>query len=163
MKSFLRLVLFTLLFAAPAAHAQAVDEDALLTDYIGLTKLLRTNGVDPVFIRWQEIESMCLPLQTPRSSMAYNRCRYAKAIDQALFADDSEACDNESIAIYPDGLKEFTTTAIIEKTGDKNSVTTITRPPSSVKDIRAMRRYAYDSCMSEKGWRNTRNYRFGQR
>lgn len=162
MKKLIALLL-ALLLAAPAL---ALDENALLKDYIGLTKLLKTNGIDPVKIQWSEIENLCLPLKEPMDQTTYNRCRYEKARDQFTFGGDKAACENEAQAIYPDNYTKPTQAVInantSSATGNTASTTTITSPAPSSTDLRAMRRNAFDHCMSEKHWRNANNYQLGR-
>jgi hypothetical protein len=160
MKKLIVLLLCLFPLASLAQPVPGIDENALLKDYIGLTKLLKSNGIDPVNIRWNEIEAMCLSLQDATDPTVYNRCRYQKATDQFLFADDANTCNKEAGAIYPDGLSQ--TQQTITQPNGTTTTTSTTRPTSAVQDVRALRRYDYDHCMTEKGWRSSDNYQLGR-
>jgi hypothetical protein len=155
------LVFFVALALSPSAHA--LDEDALLQDYIGLTKLLRASGVDPIKVGWNDIEYMCLPLKTPRNALDYNRCRYEKAVDQTLHRADTEVCNDEVRDVQSNTLFYRATDALVFPHEYKNSSPMVVACANSeLRDLRSFRRYSFDRCMSEKGWRNSRHYQFGR-
>lgn len=151
-----------IIFLLAASPALALDEDAYLQDYIGLTKLLRSYGVDPAFVGWREIEQMCLPLQSPASNLDYNRCRLDKALTQTAYRDDRRVCDDESMALYPKNSGAGWLVRNRDSEG-KSNTTVITHLPGYPSDVRTGRRYAFDRCMADKGWRNSRNWALGQK
>lgn len=156
---------FAVCLLALPLGGHAYENPALLEDYIGLTKLLKANGVEPATIQWQTIELMCLGLKEPNSNLAYNQCRYEKAVDQALYRNDSDACDAEARAAYPSSLSNPRSTVISSNTtGATTERTTATIKPPRVagSTVRYSRRALFNRCMRDQGWINTGNWQMGR-
>ena len=126
-----------------AAPACDLDEK-LLTNYIGLTKALRANGVEPNTLDWSVIESMCLGLKTEKNRVPYNRCRFETALNQALFPDDRAACLDDAQRTSVDTT--MSATAIHSVVSQQS----LTASPS------------YSSCMRALGWRSPNNWQRGR-
>lgn len=141
--------------------AHAYTNDALFADFTGLSKLLRANGVEPSRVDWNPIEAMCLGLKEPTSQLTYNQCRYAKALDQTVFASDRSGCQEEAAAYVPPQQNTTITAATSSKTDEKSSTTINTGNPYPV-DLRSARRAAYTRCMLDLGWVNPRNWQLGR-
>lgn len=157
----MRILLYVLLLALPLS-AQAFSNPDLLKDYIGLTKLLKANGVEPARVQWQTIEMMCIGLKEPHSNVAYNQCRFEKAVDQTVYANDSAACNAEARAAYPSSLKKPEPTTIVTLGGMDNHLTTITAPRTRNSEIRDGRRSLFDRCMLDRNWVNTSDWQMGR-
>jgi hypothetical protein len=156
-----RLIALLMLTAFPA-HA-AYDESALLTDYIGLTKVLRSYGIEPAAVQWQDIETMCLGLKTETDQVVYNQCRLEKAMDQVTWRGDSASCDAESRTLYTSALGNPSRVLIVTRRGDKPAdITTLTEAPLYAGDPAAARQYVFDRCMRDHGWRSARDWHLGQ-
>lgn len=162
MKHRLRILMFsTLVLGSAVAHAQADSDDIFFRSYTGVVKLLRASGIEPSRVEWNDIEMMCTQLKDPSSEIPYNRCRFERARDQALYRDDSIVCDNESRAVNPNSVRYQ---GFIDGSPVNGGVTTTVPVISSepaVADKAAFKRYIFDRCMTDKGWRSPRNYRFG--
>ncbi len=130
----------------------------MLKSYTGLTNLLRSYGVEPSQVAWNPIEMMCLGLNEPHNPVPYNRCRFDKALLQISYRDDSIVCEDEAQALYPKSLRSSQPDLII---ANPKGITTITDQPLRYDDYRAGSRYAFDQCMGDKGWRNSRNWQLG--
>lgn len=161
MKRLLPLLALLPLFAAPAA--MAYDERALLKDYIGLTKVLASYGINASAVNWGEIEPLCLGLKSDSDPITYNECRLEKAINQVAYHSDTGACDAESQALYPSSLQRTSPELTIEHRGDddKTDVTTVSEAPLYTTDLKAGRLYVFDRCMKDHGWRAAHDWRLG--
>ena len=144
----MRCLLFLIavfMLSMPLAASAYTPDDALLKDYIGLTKALKANGVDPVSVDWSTIEQMCLGLTSERDKRDYNRCRFSSAINQVIFADDRESCREESQAA-----------------GMAGELTVLSPTAVTVQRLPAQGRSAYTRCMRDLGWKNTRTWQMGR-
>lgn len=142
--------------------AQAYEPDeALLRDYIGLSKALRANGIDPVHVRWVQIEPMCLGLKDEKNQVAYNRCRFEKAGDWAAYGDNRRDCDEGSLLEYPQPQR-FTQATVTNEDGTIASVTTAEGSYLSAAQLKRLRRASYVACMRDFGWKNPSNWQHGR-
>jgi hypothetical protein len=139
-----RLTYVLLLLLMPFAASAYEPDDALMANYIGLTKALRANGVEPVAVSWPVVESMCLGLKTQKSSVRYNRCRFDAALNQASFGDDRAACLDDAQRSSADNA--MAVTAINSAVSQQSLIVT----PS------------YTSCMRDLGWRSPNNWQRGR-
>lgn len=161
MKQPLRMFLIAaLVLGSSMAHAQSDPDELFFKNYTGVVKLLRGSGIEPSRINWNDVETMCTQLKDPTTEVPYNRCRYERARDQAIYRDDAVVCDNESIAVNPDNVRYQAFVDGTASTVPGTTVPVITSAPA-VADREAFKRYVFDRCMTDKGWRSPRNYRFG--
>lgn len=160
MKRFLTLLTCILLTAPLAAHAYEPDE-SMLKDYIGLTKSLRANGIEPINVQWVQIEPMCLGLKTEKDQVPYNRCRFEKASDWAAYGDNRRDCDEGSLLEYPQPQR-FTQATVTNADGSVASVTTAEGQYLSAAQIKRLRRASYVACMRDFGWKNPSNWQHGR-
>ena len=156
------LAILYMTFSAATAHADY--ESVLLKDYIGLTKVMRSYGIEPATLAWRDIETMCLGLKTESDQISYNQCRLEKAMDQVTWRDDSAACNAESRALYPSVISNPSQAIIVNnRPGRQPSITTITEQPLYARNSVAARQYIFDRCMRDYGWRSSRDWHLGQR
>lgn len=152
-----------LILGAGTAHAQIMDDERGLNSYSAVLNLLRSYGIEASAVSWGEVESMCLPLNdNGKGALAYNRCRFERARDQVIYAQDSAACDDEARAFNPDTIRYQ---AFVTPGAPANAASVVPLALAStpaVNDVESFRRHVFNHCMSDKGWRNPRNYRFGQ-
>lgn len=147
------LLALVLLFARPTlAHEASSGDDVFFQNYVGMTKLLRTRGVDPITVNWGSIQAVCVGLKIENNLVPYNRCLYEKAIDYADFDNDRDTCNARGRAEFPDRLLSRQPSVFIA--GDRGNKA-IYEQPLTQADLRFKRLDAYDECMSRKGWRDT--------
>lgn len=160
------------LAAEPAAETQEKPaktsyEDALLKDWIGLTKVLRTYGIHHSQIQWRPVEELCLGLMSEKEKLPYNRCRLDKAIAQFNHRNDFILCDEQSLTDYPDRLLQFSTETLVTNTnlprGNEVATGQFIREPITARELRSKRVASFRDCMADKGWRNPDNWRQGYR
>jgi hypothetical protein len=151
------LVILGLLLVSPA---QAGDKDVFFQNYVGVTKLLRARGVEPVGVNWGAIQAMCLGLKIEKDPVPYNRCLYEKALDYADYDNDNDTCNARARAEYPDRL--LSGAATIRITRD-NEETNVYERALSLDELRFKRLGAFDACMSNKGWRDAQSPARGRR
>lgn len=146
------------------AFGAFAEQPAVLLDHHTMIKQLRTNGVDPAFVGWAEIEPLCVGFMNYKDDPTeYNRCKRDKAVQQASWRTDRETCDIESLAVTPDSLRKQPRAIITEYKGgpDNDKLTTIETPKISRQELRISRAATYNRCMSEKGWQSPRDWRLG--
>mgnify|MGYP003386493286 FL=1 len=155
------LLAIAMLLAQPAfARDTSSSDDVFFRNYVGMTKLLRTRGVDPITVNWGSIQAVCIGLKIENNLVPYNRCLYEKAIDYADFDNDRDACEARGRAEFPDRLLSRQPSVFIA--GDRGNKA-IYEQPLTLEDLRFKRLDAYDECMSRKGWRDTRFAARGRR
>lgn len=92
-----------LCFAWPAHAQDMAPGDEPFKDWLAVSDLLRSKNIDVDAMDWTTINAACLPERTDKGDVAYNRCRYKKALEQKNFMTDSTNCNEKSLAKYPEG------------------------------------------------------------
>lgn len=169
MKRLIPLLAACLLSTAALAEAPTT-EDTPFTDWLTLADHLRAHGIDPVDVNWLPIENMCLGLKKIDTQIAYNKCKFEKALNMRQFKADTNGCDAQANADYPDSLRfntqgrSFTVTETIQTGQPVNSKIIEERNPGlSRSQIRDLRRAAFVRCMQGNGWANADNWMDGRR
>ncbi len=170
MKRLLPLLAACLLSTAALADPPSSD-DAPFTDWLTLADHLRAHGIDPVAVNWLPIENMCLGLKKTDTQIAYNKCKFEKALNMRQFNADTNGCDAQANADYPDSLRfdtqgrSFTITESVQ-TGQPATSSKIIEernPGLSRSQIRDLRRAAFVRCMQGNGWANADSWMDGRR
>ena len=159
MKKFARLMV--VLFLPMVAQAQEVDA-SLLKDYIGLTKVLKSHGIDPVGVNWSPVEQACLGLKTETDQVPYNECRLRLVLDGVQYDDDARACNAEGVAAYPEALRVANATTVVTNSSGKSSAIVVNTPMTE-NEIQSGRLAQFDSCMHARGWNDSNNWQMGRR
>ena len=148
----------SLLLAMPAAAAKLeAGEEVLLNNWNNLNKLLRSRGIETTRVDWAAIGPLCLGLKTETDQVAYNRCMFIKAVDTVIFKSDTNVCRSRASSDFPNSMLTSQTVVVTKYDNDASKTTTITYPTLSQDDLTAKRNDTYESCMSERGWRDTHN------
>lgn len=148
----------------PPAQVDSIDSKAF-TDWFTLTDLLKSKNIDASYVDWHQIEPMCLPLKTEDSEIAYNKCRYEKAVLRQQFLNDRDTCNRQSVLKLPDSLKQNPFVSTVTITDSDGKVRTIqkTVPPYSDIDLRNARSSFYMDCMTGYGWSSPNDWGSGKR
>jgi hypothetical protein len=152
-------VLFTLVATTTVANE---PNPKLLKDYIGLSKLLKARGVDPVTVNWSPIEMACLGLKTEADQVDYNRCRYRMAVDNVQYGNDVRACKQAALAAYPKALKLNQPTKVATRITNGKVITTLGETPLTASELKAGRAATLDNCMRQRGWNDPANWQAGR-
>lgn len=152
-------------FVAGFANAEEIDQK-FFKDWLTLSDLLRTKGVDPSSPNWAVINPMCLPLKTTADESGYNRCLYAKAMDEYQWRLDRRYCSDKSEQNFPDSL--FDTQQLrryieTDSTGKKRVIEENVRLYNNRDDLLRDRRGLYQDCMRDANWNDTENWVSGRR
>lgn len=139
-------VTMAMLVALPFAASAYTPSGEILKDYLGLTRALRANGVDPARVNWGPIATMCMGLRTERDDTEYNRCRYTQAMNQTIFVDDQRSCNVQSQALY----------------SNRRGAHHFAHYGTRAEELFLLRDASYTTCMRDLGWRNTQNWQMGR-
>jgi hypothetical protein len=90
------------------------------------------------------------------NEVAYNRCRFDKAIDGQLYYSDRTMCRTRANAEFPEALAIRQPDVTIGQ-GPGITPTTISHAPLTKTDLTNKRNAAFDDCMVSRGWRDTRD------
>lgn len=134
-------------------------------DWLTLSDLLRTKGIDPNSPSWATITPMCLPLRTSEDQVAYNRCLYEKAMDEYDFGYDNKRCAEKSEAKYPDSLLEVKgrSYSVVDSSGKVKLIEEKYREFNSWSELKKAREASFDDCMEQHDWRNNSTWTSGRR
>jgi hypothetical protein len=150
-----------LLCLAPVCARAETVEDASLKDWLTLSALLRSKGVNTVASNWQEINSMCLGLKAGDSEVPYNRCRYEKAIDEVAFRGDANYCSHQANAVLPP-LMVRTRQSNFHSVSMTYQFTDTYTQPLSPQELNALKQSSFQGCMKGQGWVNAEDWRLGR-
>ncbi len=157
----MRIRLICLLMLMPfAVQAQMVDA-SMLQDYIGLSKVLKSRGIDPVHVNWGPIEQACLGIKSETNQVPYNECRLRMALDAGQYDGDVRGCRAQGLAAYPDALRTAHASTVITNAQGVASPLLVT-VPMSVDEINAGREAQFDNCMRARGWNAPDNWEMGR-
>ena len=158
----MKKIILTLLFSflATAAYAQENSPESF-KDWLTVSDLLRTKGIEPSSPNWGTITPMCLPLKTTTDQVAYNQCLYEKAMDEYQWPIDNKFCDDRSKEKYPDSM--MTSGRIVQYVGDDGSLLTGSAGLyGSWGQLQGDRKGSYQDCMAEKNWNDIDNWIAGR-
>lgn len=151
-----------LILIACICHPLANSAWARGKDYTWIINNLRASGVSPSSIRWADVETLCLPFK-PQDSDHYQHCKLEKALLQADYGADATSCNDTARSFHPNNLRYQTVivgTSLVPT--PVNTTLTYLNTTPAVADGAAFERHLFDRCMSDKGWRNPRNYHRGR-
>jgi len=144
------LVCLLLALPAPARAERAALDEAHFKDWITLSALLRSKGLDPVRINWLAIEPMCLGFKKQDSETLYNRCKYEKARDEAAYGGDAAYCRHQAVLVAPVGVharRRIVHSASLRYEVVDNHFGTI-----PAHDYALLRENSFEGCMRGQGW-----------
>lgn len=144
--------------------AHAADDDAHFQDWLSLTDYLRTYNIIPPQVSWAIIDPMCLPLRTSESQVAYNRCKFDKAMLERAFAGDIRTCKDNAKLAFPDSMLTAQRTRSFIETdarGNQRSIQEVV-PAYSTLQLRESRENSFSQCMAALRWRSTEDWSLGK-
>lgn len=167
------ILLLVLLFSAGAA-AQSYDsttltpeEEKLLEPWNSFTALLRSKGIEPATVNWNEINPSCLGVKQQLGETAYNRCRFQRLVYFDAHRKDLYGCNLKAKKLYPSFL--LTKGRLLrsyeekdEKTGEVKLVK-VFEGPFSQKELLLKRDEIIEACMYDLGWVNADDWKAGKR
>lgn len=161
----LKVIIFTaLLFTSSVAASEEINPQSF-KDWLTVSDLLRSKGIEPSSPSWAVITPMCLPLKTTTDQTAYNRCLYEKASDEYDWGYDNKKCTEKSEVKYPNSLLEPTVRSysVIDSDGKMRVIEEKTREYKSSKELLEARKVEFSDCMENSRWRNSYKWTSGRR
>lgn len=149
-----------LMFSAALSSAARAAEEAPPSprDYPWIINSLKSEGISPSRIQWAQIDTLCQPLKL--SAEEYSQCRLEKARLQYDFDEDRATCEDQAQAFNPNTLRYKA--VVLEGAGDATATLSMLNTTPAVTNEASFRRYLFNQCMRQLGWRNPRDYRRGR-
>ncbi len=141
-----------------SAFAQEIDPKHF-KDWLTLSALLQSKGINPSAPSWSVIMPMCLPLRKSDDETEYNKCLYDKTMDEYNWHNDNKTCSDRADSDYDkyvQSQRTITTAVITDSNGKKKIVqqdTTALNPPRNLRS----RDSFYRDCMTRDMYWNDSN------
>lgn len=164
--SILLIGLVPLFFFETKAQEQQLhkSDDSSFQNEVGMKNHLKSKGIDPLATDWFTIGQLCDGFKNAENEVAYNKCRYQKAMDAALHSSDRKQCFLRSKANYPDSFTREKHTEISYKSDGEKKSGVVERiiNPISEKELEDLRYGAVIECMQNLGWASADNWKLGR-